>query len=388
MKTFTATPEEFASGQAALKAHDLLKNRKPRGPRLPRKPVPRGAQQDRQIGTITPEDFGAGRPFWGHRAYQHRTGPVPTLKPLPETIVDELLEADADADFVSPADMADYVAGSPDYLIQKQPPEIAAVLEYAPFEFQQAFLNKREARWERDSYDAEWWPVYDDDDDGYWYKIAYYSDYGTSEGKIEQEIYQFDGDGNRDYEGSAEVGTPAWREMLEQYAYHKWVEANIDYSVWVAKTGDDPLHFFNVRSTEPREHAWLVGFVPEAERAKFWMAREVGGGEVGRPAVENPAVLPPEVRDYINIDANGINQDASWPEIVAMAQGGGADAPTIKQTRQGMTYAEFKVDLRSSVPVNDYAKQLKAEARKSVKRERSAARSALRAHRKMPHYVV
>ena len=96
MKTFTATPEEFASGQAAVKAHDLFKNRKPRGPRLPRKPVPRGAQQDRQIGTITPEDFGAGRPFWGHRAYKHRTGPVPTLKPLPEAIVDKLLESDVD----------------------------------------------------------------------------------------------------------------------------------------------------------------------------------------------------------------------------------------------------------------------------------------------------
>ena len=69
----------------------------PPHPRPPRKIVPRGAQQDREIGTITPEDFGAGRPYWGRRAYQHRKEPVPTLKPLPEAIVDELLETSAAA---------------------------------------------------------------------------------------------------------------------------------------------------------------------------------------------------------------------------------------------------------------------------------------------------
>lgn len=36
------------------------------------------------MGTVTPEDFGAGRPFWCHRAYGHRTGPVNTLKPVKE----------------------------------------------------------------------------------------------------------------------------------------------------------------------------------------------------------------------------------------------------------------------------------------------------------------
>jgi hypothetical protein len=98
MRTFIATPEEFATGAAATKATELYRNRK-RKPRLPqvRRSTP---TLDRQIGTISPEDFAAGRPFWGKRVRGHRTEPVPTLKPLPETavkaraLVSALLECD------------------------------------------------------------------------------------------------------------------------------------------------------------------------------------------------------------------------------------------------------------------------------------------------------
>lgn len=93
MKTFTVTPKQFQTGEAVRMAADSSKNRKPR---KPGKPKPHGPSQERQIGTITPEDFGVGRPFWGHRAHLHRTGPVPALKPLPEAIVDHLLEAGPD----------------------------------------------------------------------------------------------------------------------------------------------------------------------------------------------------------------------------------------------------------------------------------------------------
>lgn len=300
-------------------------------------------------------------------------------------IVDRLTENDLDD--ITPDEAKDYALGTTDYLIQKQPPEVAAVLEYAPHEFVQAFLQGRKAEWDVDNYEYEWWPSFDDDDER-WRKVAYYSQFWTDEGKLYQSLHELDGDGNHDFSDEEQVGTTEWREMLEPYAYYKWVEANLSYSVWVAENGDDPLDFFNVRPTVKQTTKWLIGFTPEGDRAKFWKAREVGGGETGRPAIENPAALPREVQAYINVDANGINQDAGWPEIVEMTQGTDPERPAIKQSRDGVTYAEFKVDLTGEQPVEDYQKQLKAAARKAIKRERAEMRSALRAHKKMPHYTV
>lgn len=92
MKEFTTTPSEFQSGKAARLASQIFKDRNRKlGPPKPRKTF---QQMDRQIGTITPENFGAGRPFWGKRVRDHRDEPVPTLKPLPEALVDRLLETD------------------------------------------------------------------------------------------------------------------------------------------------------------------------------------------------------------------------------------------------------------------------------------------------------
>lgn len=91
MKIFTATPEEFGTGRAVTKATNMFRDRnrkspKPRGSRAPEPKL------GRQIGTISPEDFGAGRPYRGKRVRGHRADPVHTLKPLPESIVDFLLE--------------------------------------------------------------------------------------------------------------------------------------------------------------------------------------------------------------------------------------------------------------------------------------------------------
>ena len=59
---------------------------------------PRGSQQPMQTGTVTTDAFAKGQPWYGHRAYGHRTGPVRTMKPLPESIITSLLEDDLPAE--------------------------------------------------------------------------------------------------------------------------------------------------------------------------------------------------------------------------------------------------------------------------------------------------
>jgi hypothetical protein len=98
MKSFVTTPEEFISGESFWKARDLVRQGRPKvKPRLRKPGKPHGPSQERQIGTVSAEEFEVGWPAWGHRAHGHRTGPVPKLKPLPEDIVNDLLESD-DAD--------------------------------------------------------------------------------------------------------------------------------------------------------------------------------------------------------------------------------------------------------------------------------------------------
>ena len=88
MKTFTATPAEFQSGDAAYKSARMMLDyqrslRKPR--QLKPKPKPRPSDRMREIGTITPGQFqkGDASSLW-------RTGKI---KPFTaEGIVAELLE--------------------------------------------------------------------------------------------------------------------------------------------------------------------------------------------------------------------------------------------------------------------------------------------------------
>lgn len=302
-------------------------------------------------------------------------------------IVNKLLEAEPD-DF-SPEAAKEYALGAEDYLIQKLPPEVAARIEYAPHEFKQAFFKKEDAEWDTSDMaaEADWWPSYDDDDDT-WRKTAYYSEYRTEDGKLIQMVKEVDTDGNHDFVDEAEVGTPEWHQMLEPYAFYQWMEQNAKYSAWVVERGEDPLDFFMVSQTERYEREWLIGFTQAGDRARFWKAREVGVPGGSPPATENPEDLPQEVRAYINIDANRINQDATWPEIVAMTQTEDRERPTIKTARDGTRYAEFRVKLGGNREVDDYVKKLKEAATKAFKRERREASSARRQHRKNPHYTV
>lgn len=98
MKTFTATPEEFASGAAASKAVDVLRSirtpvRKLYVPPKPRTKLPPRQPLEKQVGTITPEQFGRGDAYaTGKRREGHRTMPSQAIKPIAEGLANWLLE--------------------------------------------------------------------------------------------------------------------------------------------------------------------------------------------------------------------------------------------------------------------------------------------------------
>ena len=90
-----------------------------------------------------------------------------------------------------------------------------------------------------------------------------------------------------------------------------------------------------------------------------------------------------------NVDADRINQDATWPEIIAMTErADDPERPQLKQARDGTSFVQFKVKLDSSAENENYAQELKAAAVKASQRERKEMRSAKRQHKKIPHYVV
>lgn len=85
MKTFNATPEEFATGQASVRAREIFKH--PNGPRKKRAPLPAPANLDRQVGTITPEQFGRGEAYWtGRRRLGHRMKKSAAIKAVDSLI--------------------------------------------------------------------------------------------------------------------------------------------------------------------------------------------------------------------------------------------------------------------------------------------------------------
>lgn len=90
MKTFTATPDEFQSGQAGAKSRDLFRDferqmRAFRRSMAAKKPKPKPSDRVREIGTITPAQFQKGD------ASRHwRTGKIRPL--TAEGIVTSMLE--------------------------------------------------------------------------------------------------------------------------------------------------------------------------------------------------------------------------------------------------------------------------------------------------------
>lgn len=307
-------------------------------------------------------------------------------------IVSKLLEADVPQE-VDPNDDPDevdteilYGVGDDD-MIARQNKDVVAALEHAPDSFRYAFVNGDEATWETDP-DYNWWPV-QDYDDGTYTAYMYSTTYVTADGKLYQEVNEVDMDGNSDNAGSEYVGTDEWRRMLDHYALYRWYESLAEYYEWVTETGTDPLRFLLVAMVTRSEHKWIVGFTQEGERARFWKAREVGVPGGSPPAITDFTQLPEEVRQYVNVDAAGLAQDATWTEIVEMAQGPDDDErPVMKQAQDGTNYAEFSVKFKSSVENPDYVDELKAEAAARAKQARSTARKRRKDHRKQPRYVV
>lgn len=90
MKTFTATPDEFQSGQAGAKSRDFERQmrafRRSMAAQKPKpKPQPKPADRVREIGTITPAQFQKGD------ASRHwRTGKIRPL--TAEGIVTSMLD--------------------------------------------------------------------------------------------------------------------------------------------------------------------------------------------------------------------------------------------------------------------------------------------------------
>lgn len=94
MQLFTVTPEQFATGEMAYMA--IRATRPPRKKSGKKRPMP--PYVEKQVGTITPEQFLKGDAYLGqHRAYGHRSAHTKAIKPMPESAVDTLLEA-ADPD--------------------------------------------------------------------------------------------------------------------------------------------------------------------------------------------------------------------------------------------------------------------------------------------------
>lgn len=301
-------------------------------------------------------------------------------KSIAGILVNRLLEQ-SDTDDFDPEEAKSFALDAYDNAIKNQPPEIAGVLENAPEYFVDAFLRKEDAEWETYPVDNDWWPIPCDND--VWNKVSYYSDYRTEGGRLIQLFNEVDSDGDHNFVDEAEIGTPEWINLRDQFAYYKWLEANADYSEWVAEHGEDPLSFFNVKATQRVSSVWLFGFVQDGERARFWKARKSG-----EQPVNDLNQLPQEAKDYINVDDNGINQDVTWQEIQAMAQGNADDRPIIKQSRDGTVYAEFKVDLTGVHPNVRYKQELKQVAAEEAKRERTEAKKAKRSHKKIPHCVA
>jgi hypothetical protein len=138
--------------------------------------------------------------------------------------------------------------------MSKYPPEAQQILQYAPHDFRVALFQGKADTWEPGGYDmSESWPSYDSDsEDNPWSSYTYFSEYEADNGKLFQNVHEVDSDGNREFVEAAAVGTPEWREMMEQFSYYKWQEAVAEYYAWVAEHGDDPLDYLYIRLHQPR----------------------------------------------------------------------------------------------------------------------------------------
>jgi len=201
--------------------------------------------------------------------------------------------------------------------------EIGQVLEYMPDSFVAAYRAGRYARWNNPYVaDFDWWPTFDDDrDDDGWYEVFYYWEYETSEGKLFGIVMEGDHDGNHDVHSEAEVGTPEYRKLVEDYGVTGWTNAMLEYWNWVRDHGSDPLGYV-ILPTREVEKKWVAGFVKDGTRLKLSAVRQLVPNPPSPPAVpaeeaiakakDDPAWK--QALEYLLLDANGYTE-ASIQEV-------------------------------------------------------------------------
>jgi hypothetical protein len=218
-------------------------------------------------------------------------------------IVDKLLEADS-------VDPKSFISKIPTF--SGMLPE--DILQHMPVEFQNAHARGESAEWEDPHVgERDWWPSFDDDDET-WSEILYYQNYRTEGGVLYEVVMDCDKDGNHDYVTEAEVGTPEQVEQDKTYGTPGYFSALDQYYGYVADTGNDQLGYLNVsKPAVPPDDEWLVAFVDDGGRPKFSRARHLGQNPPAVPTNDLNS-LPPGVREYCLLDANG-NTEATWEDI-------------------------------------------------------------------------
>lgn len=238
-----------------------------------------------------------------------------------DAVAKALLEADDDV-------KDDLMASSLDGLISVFPEDFQGIAEHLPDEFLVAYGRpdgEAEIPSEFDS--EEGWPTENDDTDDQqmrWCDVRYAPTYRIGSGRLYVGVDAND-EGDVSTVNEVPWGTPAHRRLRIEFGLKAWYESLAAYYTSVVETGIDPLHYIFPLSFEKHATKWKVGIREVNGRPKFWKARKILSKPPSPPAIDNPAELPKEARDYLNLDENGFLLDfttmaefTALPDVKAM----------------------------------------------------------------------
>jgi hypothetical protein len=170
-----------------------------------------------------------------------------------------ILDAESPHEFLRRADQS---------AVRRKQTEIEDLLKYMPIEFVEAYRAGTDYHW-KNKYpqDNDWWPVYNDDDDT-WFEVIYFWEYTTNKGKIWGEVNELTKDGDTGLIEDAEIGTPAYDRLLQQFNAEELKKAIRRYLEWVAERGQDPLKYIRA-GNEQIDAKFIASFVREGDRLKL-----------------------------------------------------------------------------------------------------------------------
>ncbi len=196
------------------------------------------------------------------------------------------------------------------------------ILQYMPPEFVRAYRSGREATWDNPyAMDSDWWPSYDSDDDT-WTQYIYYWDYYTVDGKLYGLVMSGDRDGNHDVNDEAEVGTPEYKRLEQEYGPEAWQKAMNDYYRWVVENRRDPLGYISIPRV-PVKKEWIAGFKKEGDQLKLIAVRRkkqepaaeaIQGEELVQLARTDPDVK--EALEYLLVDPSTLTTSADETDLL------------------------------------------------------------------------